>query len=235
MTENLDAYAPDWADVLRRAHAGTRRRLVLATAATLALLAVAAVAGATAFGAIGSVVDWFTGTPAPPTVQQNFLQWNAQAQAANYAQAQAGLTKRFPLVDATHVQGEVAVQTPDGPLYLWAAPTTDGGHCWLMQFGSEQIDGFASGHGSCDDASQPSALWAEDWWVARHPELKIVDGRVATNAVTVEVDLASGGPPVRLQVVDGYFLGTVDASATIASVTAYDASGNVVATERMVQ
>jgi len=34
---------------------------------------------------------------------------------------------------------------------------------------------------------------------------------------------------VRLQVVEGYFLGTVDAGATVTSVDGYDASGRQVA------
>ena len=88
-----------------------------------------------AVGVVGYVRDLFEGTPPTPLVQQRFNQWDeAMATLPNHPPHRPGNWD----VDTSKVHGVIAVQTPDGPLYLWAAPIREGGgQCWLLQFAND--------------------------------------------------------------------------------------------------
>jgi hypothetical protein len=126
---------------LRRERAGrwherwlTRRRLiVVAFTALLAALLVTPALG------IGSrVLDLVQGTPAPPEVQTFFASSDAFMDVARDSD-EVGKVLHDRLVHVPVVASEArlvfAIDTPDGPILFWVAPTKDGRHCELSQFG----------------------------------------------------------------------------------------------------
>jgi integrase len=126
----------DWLDVRRRARRPWRRAVLVAVvAATVALLV------APAFGVGGRVLDLIQGKPAPPPVQTSFVGGNAARQQRFAFAAAAGLAlhDRFSPVVPGETRGVAEVETADGPIYLWVAPTEDGRHCWLVQTGNSAV------------------------------------------------------------------------------------------------
>ena len=61
-----------------------------------------------------------------------------------------------------------------------------------------------------------------------HPSLSTVDGRVYTEAGTVQLTLADGSTRT-LPVIEGLFLGSLDEGAKVTRVVAYDKNGTEVA------
>lgn len=193
------------------------------------VLAAAAVVVATAFGAANRLVGLFEGTPAPPLVQKNFIRWHAMANARNYALAQAGLAADAPTVDSSQAHGVLTLQIGDGAAYLWAAPRTDGGECWLLQFGDAQTpDGTANGASACSARSTSPQITDGTYITALHPSLRILLGHAA-GAASVDLQLAEG-TSTTLQVVEDYFLAALDTNVKVTKITAYDANGAELAT-----
>ena len=118
--------APNWGDVDRRAaayRAASRRRVVAAMFASLVVL----LAVAPATGIVGHVRDLFHGTPAPPAVQTAMQQVSDALRNRLYIRdAGSVLHDRYSPVIATETHGVVSADTPDGPIYVWAAPTESG-------------------------------------------------------------------------------------------------------------
>src|SRR3954454_10462102 len=108
---------------VRAANARRQWRPVLVGAAIVVALALAGVGLAAGFGA-------FEGTPAPPDVSTNFKQLNGFANAA----VQKGFSLTFPQTDVSKAHGVVEIETPDGPEDLWAAPNSQGGQCYLIDW-----------------------------------------------------------------------------------------------------
>ena len=65
-------------------------------------------------------------------------------------------------------------------------------------------------------------------WDISHPSLYTADGRVNVDAATIQVNFADGSN-IRLPVVEGLFLGSLDRKVEVTQVTAYDKDGNQVA------
>ncbi len=210
-----------WADVLTRAHE-TRRRYALIAAALLALLVVP-----TAVALHGRIADLFQGTPAPPAVSSSFEAMNRAPDLA----ARKGFGAKFPRADVAKAHGVLEVQTSDGPLDLWAAPSDQGGQCWWIDFANDPVlPGGRFGFGGCDRGSTPAPeIEPGDIWVEPHPTLKTLYGQVTTPASRVEAELTDGSR-LTLPVVEGFFLGTHERSAQLSRITAYDAAGHEVAT-----
>jgi len=144
----VPAASRDWDDVLERAgHAeGTRqsrrgrRHLVVALAITI----LAGVLLATPALGIGTrVLDLVQGTPAPPEVQTFFATSKAYMDVASDPDAVAKVLNglvQVPVI-ATEARLAFALDTSDGPIHIWTAPTTDGRQCELIQWGDPLANG----------------------------------------------------------------------------------------------
>lgn len=224
LDEHVPAFEPHsdgWEDVLARAHT-TRRRYAALAVAVLALLLVP-----TAVALRGQIADLFQGTPAPPAVSTSFEGFNRLPDAA----IRDGFARRFPRADVSKAHGVIEVQTADGPQDLWAAPNDQGGLCWFIDFANDQPSANGQpGYGACDRARPPASDIALEGpgWTLSHPSLSTVDGRVYTDATTVQLTLADGSTRT-LPVIEGLFLGSLDKDASVTRVTAYDKNGREVA------
>lgn len=211
-----------WYDVRGRARRSRRRY-----AAVVATLAVLVLTPAT-----WAAVNAFEGTPAPQSVVQNFLQWDARAAALSAAQARAGFAAHVPTADASKAHGVLQLQTGDGPLDLWAAPGTDGGTCWFIGWESDLNRPYgAYGFGGCAPQTPTDGRkisWGEVNLPPLHPNYWILNGYVYGDASTVEVTL-SNGESTTLPLVERLFIAAFDSDTKIASFTARDDAGQVVA------
>jgi hypothetical protein len=105
--------------------------------------------------------------------------------------------------------------------------------CWFIAFANDPArNGVKPGFGACDTSASapppPDIDFEGPGWDISHPSLYTVDGRVNVDAATVKVTFA-GGSNIRLPVVEGLFLGSLDREVKVTQVTAYDEAGNRVA------
>lgn len=219
----IEPRSDGWKDVLARAHA-TRRRY-----ASLAIVALALLLVPTAVALRGRITDLFEGTPAPAPISNHFA---ASKQVADKL-TQRGFATNFPQADVSKAHGVIRIETPDGPQELWAAPNDQGGLCWFIDFANDPApNGVKPGFGACDTSASerpPSHIGFEGpAWELSHPSLYTVDGRVYPDAATVQVAFEDGSS-IRLPVVEGLFLGSLDREVKVTRVIAYDAAGNQVA------
>ena len=142
-----------------------------------------------------------------------------------FARARAAgieLHDRFSPVIASETRGVAAIETADGPIYLWAAPTEDGRQCWLVQPHS----------GSCDGIYIHGPLRPEGpGWTIERPSVLIFHVRVYDEAITqVRLEL-EGADELSLPVVSGHALGTIPKQEHVRmqSVIGRNTDGEVVA------
>jgi hypothetical protein len=223
--ELLDEYMPafeprpgGWDDVLARAHT-TRRRY-----ATLAVVALALLLVPTAVALRSQIANLFQGTPAPPAVSTSF-------EFTNRIYMQAGFRAKFPQADVSQAHGVVEIQTADGPQDLWVAPNDQGGKCWFVDWANDSVgpNGQQFGFGGCDPSPTPASNinWGTVW-LEPHPDAQTVWGHVFVPAARVDVRLGDGSA-FTLPVVEGGFLGSLPKGTKVEQITAYDDSGNAVA------
>jgi hypothetical protein len=209
----------DWLDVRRRARRPWRRAALIAVAAATTALLVAP-----AFGIGGRVLDLIQGPPAPPAVQTQFSESNVLRER-RFAYARAAgieLHDRFSPVIASETRGVAEIETADGPIYLWAAPTEDGRQCWLVQPHSGSCDGI--GHNPPIQPEGPG-------WTIERPSVLIFHVRVYDEAITrVQLELERGAD-LTLPVVSGHALGTIPKQehVRLQSAVGYNLNGDVVA------
>jgi hypothetical protein len=216
----------DWSAVVRRARPPRRRVALVAIAA-----GGAALLAAPGLGLGGRLLDLLERPSAPPEVQSYFAADDAMRQQlfAHAAEAGSALHDRFSPVIADEARGVFAIASPDGPIYLWAAPTEDGRQCSLIQEGADVATGRPHGAGFCDDPEPRAAIAPATFWTAERPSVWIVHARVYDDAVTrVDVEVA-GAADLSLPVVAGHALGTVPKDATVEAFVGRDADGAVVA------
>lgn len=165
-----------------------------------------------AFGLGERLIDLLQRPAAPPEVQAHFAanetfrkQLLAHAEAAGHV-----LHDRFSRVVAGEARGIAAIESADGPIYLWAAPTEDGRQCWLIQAGAEVATGRPYGLTSCDAPEAESKMRPGTLWTAERPSVKILHARVYDDAITRVEIVIEDGPEVSLPVVAGHALGTVE-------------------------
>jgi hypothetical protein len=196
-----------WNDVLGRARRSRRRYAAVAVAVAVLVLTPAT------WGAINA----FEGTPAPPDVASDF---------SNLVGFQRGMAAKFPQADVSKAHGVIEVQTQDGPEDLWAAPDDQGGQCYYVDWAADvPSDSF----GGCEPSPPPASKIAfGDVWLPSHPTLTTFWGNVYVDAATVELTLDDGSTRT-LHVVERLFLGSLEKGVKVEKVTAFDASGNVVA------
>jgi hypothetical protein len=206
----------DWEDVLGRARR-TRRRYALA-----AVFAVALVVVPTAFAFGDRIADWFHGKPAPASIRQDFVQFNAGMQQLAAAGAKAGFLRKAPHAIAARAHGVVALQTADGPVYLWAAPRRGGGICWLLQLVAAKAAGDFS---TCDETwPVDQQLTFGTFGTIYYPSEQLIVGQALGGASSVVVDL-SNGQTTKLPVVEGLFMGAFPKHVHPLEVASYDATG----------
>jgi hypothetical protein len=130
-------------------------------------------------------------------------------------------------------RGVAAIESPDGPIYLWAAPLLDrGGQCWLIQAGGDPATSRPYGYESCDGSNWSDGMSTETLWTIERPTIQILHARVYDNSITrVEVDLR-GAQPVYLQVASGHALGTVPKDVHVDGYVGLNADGDPIARER---
>jgi hypothetical protein len=198
----------DWLDVRRRARLRRARPLVALVAAAAVVSVLVAMPG---FGLGSRLLDLIEGSPAPPPVQTHFAandalreQLFAHARAAGHV-----LHDQFSSVIPEQARGVAAIESSDGPVYLWVAPTQDGRHCWLIQTGAAPGDGRPYGTGSCDGSDGSRTISPSLGWTIERPNVRIIHVRVYDPEIT-SVDLENGkGGRVTLPVTSGHALGTV--------------------------
>jgi hypothetical protein len=225
--ELLDELVPavreprEWDAVVRRARR-PRRRAVAAVAVALAVLV---------FTGISLAEDWFTGQPAPSKVKQEFVRFDKTMQRMDKLGALQGMRQRTPHADASKAYGVLALETKDGPVYLWAAPERGGrpGTCYLLEV-YVRPNVRAPTTGGCDDGPQRLRLEASALYGAAFPRGRYLLGR-APEGVLVRVEL-SDGSRLKLPVYRTFFLAQIPSRTHPVLVDAYDAAGHVVARRR---
>jgi hypothetical protein len=213
LDELVPAEPPEgWNDVVHRARRDQRRYTAVVLAiATLVLASCSWVA-----------VKAFEGTPAPPPVRGTF-EFSNRADAA-FAKR---IGKKFPqaIVDKAH--GVLQVQTKHGPLDLWAAPSTDGGSCFLVGWEADMTEKLQlGGSGGCTQGHEPRV--GAGTFQESNRANTVLYGVATGSVATVRVKLWSGRT-VTLPVVEHYFLGALPIGSAVESVTGRDASGKIVA------
>jgi len=202
-------------------------RPMLGVAVALVALAGAGVAVAAGFGA-------FEGTPAPPEITSDLTvpkQIVADATKQGFAQA-------FPQADVSHAHGVIEIQTPDGPLDLWAAPNDQGGQCFFIDYANDPVgsSGGKPGTGGCitpDTYGDSKIVVDGPEWGIDHPDLLTVYGSVEVDAATVKIGLQDGSA-LSAPVAEHFFLVSIpkpaaQGDAKLEKVTAFDATGTKVA------
>ena len=224
---------PDWAEVMatvgepsasvqRRRWKPRRRHSALVAALALAVLSVTP-----AFGVRDRLLDLIEGTPAPVEVKTHFASSDALRTQLFESANEAGATlhDRFSPVVASGARGIFALDTADGPIYLWAAPTEDGRQCWLIQAGSDRATGRPYGLGGCDNEPHVSDMRPETWWTAERPSVKILHARIYDEAITHVVAELQDGSTVPLHVAAGHALATVEQDALVLALVGRNDAG----------
>ena len=214
----------DWLTVLRRARRPrTRAAALTLVAAALGLLLTPGV------GIGGELLDLLRRPPAPSEIQTHFAQYDAARERHLAYAAAAGreLQGRFSHVVPGEARGVAAIESPDGPIYLWAAPTEDGGQCWLIQVDADPATGRPYGGGSCDEGRRAGLVHGGIMWTDMRPSVRIVHARVHDERIArVEIQ-AEDMPPISVAVAAGHALGTVPKDARVTALVGRDADGAV--------
>lgn len=217
----------DHEQAARRRKGRRRRRWALVAVAAALLAGVLLVTPA--FGIGNRLLSFIQGAPAPPEVQAYFAandEYREKMLAYSERAGERLYLYSWPVMTRA-ARGVFAIESPDGPIYLWSAPTEDGRRCSLIQTGTEA----ATGHLSCDGAGDP-VLKAEVLSTPERPSVWIVHARVAAGAITrVEIEV-DGGPNVSLPVVAGYGFGIVPKTSRIVAFVGENAEGDKVVTQR---
>lgn len=201
-----------------------RRGPLAAIAASAAVLGVLLVTPA--FGIGGKLVDLIQDKPAPSEVKSYFASNNKQRvkMFAFAEKAGASLHDQFSPVMADEARGVFALESPDGPIFLWVAPTEDGRQCWLLQ-----AMATPGGTGSCDATDEQRPMRPETLWTEDRPSVKIVHARIYDDAITQVDVVLDSAPEVSIAVVAGHALGTVSQDARIVALAGRNADGDEVA------
>lgn len=237
---------PDWDDVVRRAEPedgrdgarvvrlrATRRRVwyALAAAALLTVLVVNP-----AFGLGPRLVDWFEGSPAPADVKKSFATFNENPPVIDASgKVVAAFEREGPRVIAEKARGVTAIETEDGPVYLWAAPTTSGSWCVYAQSRNEGEE--PSGAAGCPfeevEEGYGDALFTSVSSNDDEDDLRwLLFGRADPPIRSLELRFADGSAePVPL--VDRFFLYEEPAEREATALVGRDAAGRIVAREPM--
>lgn len=214
----------DWDDVVARAKPGAdgrpaRRPLALAFAALLAV----AVAGA------AYAIDRFVlvGDPAPPAVKASAARFGLVKGLILPGSPERGAQ---PLVD--RLRAGAVLDASTGPVYLWVAPSSDGGYCaYTDVVGTELPDGKPNLAGGCTSRPGRFDIGVSRTRVRDGRLLSYISGRVASPTATrLVLELPDAKETVALT--GPYFLAELpvpgDAELPAFAVEAQDSSGRTV-------
>lgn len=209
--------------------------------ATFALFLLAVIVAPIAMAFKGQIVDLITGKPAPQTVVDSLSAWNRML-SQSVPLPNGGFGRGMQAV-ADQAAGVVSLQTPDGPVNLWAAPEVGGGKCFVVAI-NDTPDQNASNFraiGSCDSQlprylySNPNVMipWPVSFGAITDASFVVV--RVF-RAPQVEVRFRDGST-LPLRIVDGFSLVAVPPNSIPPggqkpiTVVARDANGTIIATD----
>jgi hypothetical protein len=211
--------------VLRRARRSRRRYGLVAVAVATLVLAPASWA----------IADAFEGSTPPESIGAGIVKLNALVPQLRESVAQTGNPVEIGTFDVAKLHGVMQVQTPDGPLDLWAAPGSNGSVC--------EWEAFQANLGDSDGGCwNPPLTFVSGGLgsISVDPGLGIADGYTSIpNAATATVTL-SDGQSATSPVVEGFYLVTfeqlpgeqrlgTDRGPAIVKTTIDDASGKQLA------
>jgi hypothetical protein len=220
----------DWADVLERAgepaptsrigRPFTRRR-------AFALAAAAAVAVALAATAFGVGRQFLPGDPAPPAVQD---------EAGRLDEVKGELIPRVhdtPGVLVEQTRLAASLDTADGPVYLWSAPTEKGGYCLFLEApGLELPDGRPNLAGGCNTAPAALEVTSAGSRLRSGAWLQLLYGRAGPSIERLELERDGSSRAVPLDG-GGFFLTRLQVETPGRppqfELVAYDADGDEIA------
>jgi hypothetical protein len=162
-----------------------------------ALLAVAAVSSA--FGWPARVLDVIAGEPAPPRVRDAFALESEARERVLPIFRSGGID-----VVLAQAHGVVAIESSEGPVILWVAPTPSGGACWLLEYRRTAELGLK---GCSPGPVRGGAALAAGVSQTRIGDdlLQLIDGRVGKEVASVEV-LYADGESETIAPVEGFLL-----------------------------
>lgn len=167
-----------------------------------------------------AAVHAFEGKPAPAPVRRTF-------RFANRATAEIAkkLGKEFPQARVKRAHGVLQVRTRSGPLDLWAAPSTQGGSCFVVDWEGAVIKGVLAGTSACTQRHEPPIIAGT--FQGSVQRYTVLYGYARGTEATVRVALTNGRA-VTLPVVEHFFLAAVPSGILPASINGRDANGRVV-------
>lgn len=221
-TELRDLFADEpellaLADMVQQSRGAVRR--ARGRSAALALAAAVVLVAAPVSLALGDgVFGLFEGAPATHAVKAQYLMLNGsltKAAASAFAVTPAEVSK---------AHGVAEIETVAGPVYLWTAPETDGGSCYLVQFADEPPSDLVGGGCYAPTAPNGGNMVVGSFPSARHPSLQILYGYTFGHATTVKLVLI-GKPSLVLPTIQRYFLAAISERTHVRYVISYDAQG----------
>lgn len=215
--------------VLRQATAGGRRRprvaRPLALAAAVAALLVAG-------GAYALERYVLVGDPAPPDVKEIAARLN-EVRGSFLRERHPGPR---PLVE--DMRAGAVIRASAGPVYMWVAPSSDGGYCAFLDLGLRLPDGRPNMSSGCH--SGDARLLDPQSSGMRMPDgrwLQLLHGSVRRPPVERLELVRPGADPVEIPLSGRFFLYQVEdmepEELPPLAVVAYDSSGRVVARRTM--
>lgn len=223
--EGFEGERSDWDGVLAAVRSAQRRMRVRRLSILVAVLAV--LLATPAFGIGERLLDVIAGEPAPEEVKSELRRLNEVPEPVLEL-----LDDLSPEVNASEARGVMSVQTTRGPVFLWVAPTKDGGFCAYV----ETESGGSSACGNDADFGLPRPGLSVDLRSldARNGE----DDRLAFGRVVgwkprdrVELEL-DDGRRLRARVAAGWLMGEFPEGATLVRIHLLRA-GAIVATQEM--
>jgi hypothetical protein len=188
-------------------------------------VAIAAIVAAAAYAVVRYVI---VGSPAPPSV-------TASEKLLNTVKGE--LIPRVhpgPGIEIAKTKAAAVLKASTGPVYLWVAPTKNGGYCEFLQIAGVPTlpDGRANLSGSCTNPPIPKiSIGIQATRVHDGRLLGLVVGYAAPPARRVRVRLASGSTHTFTLSASGFLLAEVDPSDQVRAIAALNKRGIVVARE----
>jgi len=216
--------APDWSDIVRRAAspAPRFRRPVLSRPLVLfAAIAAAAILTAVGYAVVKYVV---VGSPAPQAVKDRLtLLDTVKGELIPKVHRGSG-------IEVEKTRAAAVIQASTGPVYLWVAPTKQGGYCRFVQIvGTETRDGRPNLGGGCTSPKQRVDISVSGSRV--HGKwLGLVVGHATAPAQRVRVRFADGARRSFDLSRDGFLL--VEVKDPVRQITVLTGTGQVLSDRR---
>jgi hypothetical protein len=195
------------------------RRFVLALAAGLALTAI--LAGA-AFGLGERLYDFIIGNPAPPPVKRE-----VSMLVHPRPQVLEAVGTRMPGVDVGAMRAGAALQSSEGPVYVWVAPNRRGGPCAFLEVARTATPAGRAGlvNGQCYPPNLTLIGLVTEIPVGKRI-LGLINGRVGPNVARVELRFKEG-QPMQIPLTGRFFLAEYPAARTPIGLVAFADSGHI--------